>query len=72
MYIKVYVTPDARRERVEAVEETLHITVRESARGNHANLRVREIVAELHNVPYYKVAILRGHRSRGKMLVINS
>jgi uncharacterized protein YggU (UPF0235/DUF167 family) len=72
MYLKVFVIPDARRERVEEVEETLHISVREPAKGNHANVRVREIVAERHNVPYWKVAILTGHRSPGKMLVVNS
>lgn len=72
MYLKVYVTPESRRERVETVDEYLHITVKEPARGNHANCRVREIVAEMHSVPLWKVAILSGHHSRGKMLVVNS
>jgi len=72
MYIKVYVTPDSRRERVEEVDEYLHITVREPAQGNHANNRVREIVAMRFSVPLWKVAILTGHHSRGKMLVVNS
>jgi uncharacterized protein YggU (UPF0235/DUF167 family) len=72
MYIKVFVTPSARRERVEEVDEILHISVKEPAQGNHANVRVREIVAARFNVPYPKVTILSGHRSRGKMLVVNS
>lgn len=72
MYIKVFVTPGARRERVEDVEEDLHISVKEPAQGNHANVRVREIVAERFDVPFNKVQILSGHRSRGKLLVVNS
>jgi len=72
MYIKVFVTPSARRERVEEVEEILHISVKEPAQGNHANVRVREIVAERYNVPYSKVVILSGHRSRGKMLAVTT
>ncbi|OGG49063.1 hypothetical protein A3G63_00515 [Candidatus Kaiserbacteria bacterium RIFCSPLOWO2_12_FULL_52_8] len=72
MYIKVFVTPDSRRERIEVKEEMLVIQVREPAQGNHANTRVREIVAARFSVPLWKVSILTGHRSRGKMLVVNS
>lgn len=72
MYIKVYVTADARRERVEVKEEMLIVAVREPARGNRANMRVREIVAAHFSVPLWQVAILTGHHSRGKMLVVNS
>ncbi len=72
MYLKVFVTPEARREQVAEQAEYLVIAVKEPARGNHANVRVREIVAERFAVPLWKVAILSGHRSRGKMLVINS
>lgn len=72
MYLKVFVTPDARRERVAEQDEMLLIAVREPARGNRANMRVREIVAIRHSVPLWKVSILTGHRSRGKMLVVNS
>ena len=72
MYIKVFVTPGAGREQVEERKEVLHITVREPARGNRANIRVREIVAMRFRVPLWKVAILTGHRARGKMLVVNS
>lgn len=72
MYIKVYVTPGARRERVEEVGDALHVSVKEPAQGNHANFRVREIIAARYNVPLAKVTILSGHRSRGKMIVVNS
>lgn len=71
MYIKVFVTPDARRESVEEKGETLAISVREPAQGNRANERVREIVALRLHMPLGKVRILTGHRSRGKLLSIH-
>ena len=72
MYLKVFVTPSARREAVEEVKDMLHISVKEPAQGNHANTRVRELVAGRYGVPLGKVQILTGHHSRGKMLVVNS
>ena len=72
MYIKVFVTPAAKREKVEEKGETLAISVREPALGNRANDRVREIVAKRFGKPFGKVRILTGHRSRGKMLSINN
>ncbi|MEK7135657.1 MAG: DUF167 domain-containing protein [Patescibacteria group bacterium] len=70
MYIKVFVTPDAKRERVEEKGETLTISVREPATGNRANTRVREIIAWRQGVPLGKVRILTGHRSRAKMVSV--
>ena len=70
MYIKVFVTPNARREAVIEKGETLAISVKEPASGNRANLRVREIVAEMQSVPLGKVRILTGHHSRVKMISI--
>ena len=73
MYIKVIVTPDARREKVEEKgEETLLISVKEPASGNRANQRVREIIAIRFNVSLPKVRILTGHHSRVKMISISS
>ncbi len=70
MYIKVFVTPDAKRERVEEKGEILAISVREPATGNRANTRVREIIAWRQGVPLGKVRILTGHRSRAKMVSV--
>lgn len=70
MYIKVFVTPGARRETVEESGEALLISVREPAMGNRANTRVRELVAERFGAPVGKVRILTGHHSRGKMISI--
>jgi uncharacterized protein YggU (UPF0235/DUF167 family) len=71
MYIKVFVTPDAKREKVEEKGETLLISVREPASGNRANDRVRAIVAERTGAAFGKVRILTGHRSRAKMISVS-
>ena len=70
VYIKVFVTPGARKEKVEKKGEMLLIAVKEPALGNRANDRVREIVALRLGVVVGKVRILAGHRSRGKMLSV--
>jgi uncharacterized protein YggU (UPF0235/DUF167 family) len=79
MYIKVFVMPDAKREKVEVQPgkkpeeaETLVISVREPALQNRANDRVREIIAMREGVPIGKVRILTGHRSRVKMISVSS
>ena len=73
MYIRVFVTPGARRENVEEDGDTLVLAVREPATANRANTRVREIIALREGVPFGNVRILTGHRSRVKMIsVINS
>jgi uncharacterized protein YggU (UPF0235/DUF167 family) len=72
MYVKVVVTPGARKEDVEEKEETFRISVREPASGNHANTRVRELLAMRFQVPLSKVRILTGHHSRVKLISISS
>lgn len=71
-FIKVFVTPGAKKEKVEEKGETLAISVREPAQGNQANDRVRAILAERTGAPVGKVRILTGHRSRAKMVSISS
>ena len=71
-YVKVFVTPDAKRESVEKKGDgILAIATREPASQNRANDRVRQIVADHFSVPLGKVRILTGHRSRGKMISIS-
>ena len=72
MFIKVFVTPGAKREKVEEKGETLAVSVREPASGNRANDRVRQIIAERFQKPFGNVRILTGHRSRAKMISITS
>ncbi len=70
MFIKVFVTPSAKREKIEERGETLLISVKEPATGNHANTRVREIIARRLGVLVGKVRILTGHHSRVKMISV--
>lgn len=71
MLVRVTVTAGARKERVIHVDEvTLTVTVREKAEGNKANTRVREIVAEIFHMPFGKVRMLSGHRTRTKVIRI--
>lgn len=80
MYLKVFVTPGAKREKLEVLHpdkggekgETLAISVKEPASGNRANDRVREIIALRTGKPLGKVRILTGHRSRAKMISVAS
>ena len=79
MYIKVFVTPSAKREKVEenpstklgAGDPTLVISVREPALQNRANDRVRELIASRLGVVVGKVRILTGHRTRRRMISIS-
>lgn len=72
MYIKVFVTPGAKREKVNEKGDTLVIAVREPAERNMANARVRALIAMRTGKPLSKVRILTGHLSRAKMISINS
>ncbi|MDP1689639.1 MAG: DUF167 domain-containing protein [bacterium] len=80
MFIKVFVTPSAKKEKIEVShhakggkgDEILAIAVREPATGNRANNRVREIIAKWQGAPLAKVRILTGHRSRAKMISVAS
>ena len=70
--VKDFVTPSAKREVVEEKsEDVLAISVKEPAQGNHANTRMREIIAARLAVPLGKVRILTGHRARSKIVSIN-
>ena len=81
MYVKVIVTPGAKKEKVVVTpsatrhkggkEEILEISVREPAQRNFANTRVRELVAARFKVPLSAVRILSGHRSPHKLLSID-
>ena len=80
MYLKVFVTPGAKKEKVEVSHpdeggekgEMLLISVKEPAAQNLANTRVRELIAKWQGAPLAKVRILTGHRSRVKMISISS
>ena len=71
MYIKVTVTPEAKKEKFTKVSND-HFTaaVKEPAKNNAANRRVVELVALHFGLSPAKVKIVTGHRSRSKILSI--
>jgi uncharacterized protein YggU (UPF0235/DUF167 family) len=78
MYLKVFVTPSAKHEKVEVLHpdeggekgEMLVISVKEPAALNLANKRVREIIAKRAGVLIGRVRILTGHHSRSKVISV--
>ncbi|OGG72455.1 hypothetical protein A3A38_02110 [Candidatus Kaiserbacteria bacterium RIFCSPLOWO2_01_FULL_53_17] len=74
MYAKVFVTPGAKKEKVEEgkKEGELKISVREPAQRNLANTRVRELLAARFRVPLARVRILSGHHSPRKLFSIDT
>lgn len=71
MYVRVSVTPGAKRERVVRVGEAeLEVAVREPAERNRANRRVVEVAAAHYGVSLRAVRIISGHRSPRKVLSV--
>ncbi len=70
MYLKVEVTPGAKKESLKKGGGKWQISVREPAERNLANTRVRELIALDAGVPVARVRILTGHHSRVKMISI--
>lgn len=72
MYLKVRVTPGARKERIiEVSDDALAVTLKEKAERNMANDRAREIVAEHCRVPLTRVRLVAGFRSPNKVFSID-
>jgi uncharacterized protein YggU (UPF0235/DUF167 family) len=70
MYVRIDVTPDAKKERIERVSDTHYkIAVREPAERNLANGRVIDIVRQLHPEARY-VRLVSGHRSPRKIISV--
>ena len=69
MYIKVKVTPDAKKEELKQKQEDLfEISVRQKAKQNMANERVRELIARHYGIIKTDVRIISGHRSPSKII----
>jgi uncharacterized protein YggU (UPF0235/DUF167 family) len=72
MYISVRVVPGAKKEQFkQKQEDAFHIAVKEEARQNRANTRVRTLLAEHFNISDGKVRIVSGHRSPKKIISID-
>lgn len=72
MFLKVFITPDAKKEKIEVKDGTLHISVKEPAERNQANKRVRQLVAARLGVSVGSVRIVSGHHSPKKTFSITT
>jgi len=71
MLIKVIVTPNAKEARVTKTSETdYEVRVDERATEGKANKRLVEILSEHFNIPKSKIAILKGTKSRNKIIEV--
>ncbi len=71
MLVKVRVIPKAKREEVVFEGDFLVVKVREPPERGRANKRVVELLAEHFGVPKSHVEIVRGHRSREKLVKVS-
>ncbi len=73
MYIKVKVTPSAKKEKVEKGEgDVFKISVKEPTERNLANRRVLEIIADHFGVLPKEVRIISGHHRPNKLLCVSN
>ena len=71
MLIKVKVFPNSKKERLEKKsEDSFVVYLREKAEMGAANEKLREIIAEFFNVGVNKIKIIKGGRSRNKIIEI--
>lgn len=71
MYIKVYVTASAKKEKFAKLSDThFEISVKEKAQQNLANRRVIDLVSAHFRIPARATRIISGHRSRSKIISI--
>ena len=71
MLIRVYVTPNAGKTGVVRVtDDYFEVRVDERAEGGRANKRLLEILADYFRVPKSRISILRGTKSRNKIVQV--
>ena len=71
MLIRVYVTPNAKQARVVKVsEDYFEVRVDERAAGGRANKRLLEILAEHFKVKKSRISIVKGTKSRNKIVQV--
>lgn len=71
MLIKVIVTPNAKEARVTKTSETdYEVRVDERATEGKANKRLVEILSEHFNIPKSKIYIVKGTKSRDKIVEV--
>ena len=72
MYINVRVVAGAKKETIEELSNgRLKICVKQPAKQNLANTRVRELVAAHYHLPLNKVRLINGHTSPSKLFLLS-
>ena len=68
MYIKVHVYPGMKQEKINKLQDNQYeFILRAPAARNLANLRSRELIADLYGVTVNQVRQVTGHRSPSKI-----
>jgi uncharacterized protein YggU (UPF0235/DUF167 family) len=68
MYVRVAVYPNNKKEEVNTLgEQRFEIKVKEPAERNLANVRVRELLAEVYKVEIKQVRLVSGHQNSRKI-----
>jgi uncharacterized protein len=71
--IRVYVTPNARQAAVtQTGEASFEVKVDEKATGGRANKRLVEVLSEHLGVPKSSIRIVKGAKSRDKVVEVKS
>ncbi len=71
MYVRVAVYPGNKREEIKVLgEHRFEIKVKEPAERNLANVRVKELLAEVYKVEQKQVRMVSGHQNSRKIFSI--
>lgn len=69
MYIRVVVSPGAKKERIERLgSDHFNVSVKEKAERNAANQRMLEVLSAFFGIPTSRLKIVTGHHSRNKII----
>ncbi len=72
MYVKIRALAGAKKELLEKIStDHFKISVREKAKQNMANVRIRELVANHFSLPIGKIRIISGHHSPSKIVSVD-
>ena len=70
MKISVKVKPNSKSEKIEKTGETYILYVKEPAQEDRANLAVINLLSEYFKLPKSRISILKGKKSRQKIVEI--
>ncbi|MFH1772443.1 MAG: DUF167 domain-containing protein [Candidatus Omnitrophota bacterium] len=71
MKVRVKLTPRAKSELVKVAQGVLKVYVSQLALEGRANKRLIEILSDYLSVPKSRIEIIKGHKSRDKIVEIN-